>query len=140
MVEWKVWILLGLGLCIAELVVFPAQFLLFALGVAALLAGVAGIFGLALPGQLLVFAASAAVLLPLFVFAWRRRMPVHVATPGEAGLAPQPADVVSVEPLAIRLKGDRFPAESLRGEAYQPGERVYVHGFRGITAQISRHP
>jgi membrane protein implicated in regulation of membrane protease activity len=139
MEHWKVWILAGLILGVAELLLIPAQFLLLALGVSAFLTGVlTWLFSMNSYWQLGSFALISAALVPLFVFRWRRRMPAFGSTAGEAALTPQEAEVVSAAPLTIKLKGDHFPAECAAGQSFEPGEKVLVRGFSGITAQIDK--
>lgn len=139
MSDWQVWVLLAIALALAEIFLIPAQFVLLALGVAALaVGGVVVLFDPSLSAQLAIFAVVAIVLVPLFVRRWRQRHIVRYAgTAGESGHVPMQAKVVSTEPLAISLKGDRFPASA--DPAFKPsiGEAVRVHGFDGITARIA---
>jgi membrane protein implicated in regulation of membrane protease activity len=139
---WKLWIIFGLVLAVAELMLVPAQFLLIALGVCAVLVGVLT-WGadLGYSAQLTWFAALSVVLVPLFVFQWRRRAPVRYAgTAGETPTAPQEAEVVGTAPLTVKLQGDRFPARVTDGSEFQVGDTVQVRGFSGITALVSRKP
>ncbi|MGY6629934.1 MAG: NfeD family protein [Wenzhouxiangella sp.] len=140
MAAWKLWIVAGLVLAVAELMILPAQFLLVALGICAILVGfIAWGFDLTFAAQLAWFAGLAILLVPLFVFIWRRKAPIRYAgTAGESGHAPQRGEVVKTHPLTIRLRGDQFPASGPAGLVFQPGETVRVHGFDGITAQIEK--
>lgn len=140
MAAWKLWIILGLILAVAELLVLPAQFLLVALGICAILVGVL-VWGtdMSYPTQLAWFAGLAIVLVPVFVYVWRRKAPVRYAgTAGESPHAPQRAEVIKVEPLTVRLRGDSFPAQAAEGVQFEIGEGVTVNGFSGITAQIEK--
>jgi membrane protein implicated in regulation of membrane protease activity len=142
MAAWKLWILFGLFLAVAELLLVPAQFLLIALGVCALLVGMLT-WGadLSYSGQLAWFAVLSIVLVPVFVYQWRRRAPVRYAgTAGETQTAPQLAEVIASDPLTVRLRGDRFPAKATDGSQFQIGDEVRVHGFSGITALVTRKP
>jgi membrane protein implicated in regulation of membrane protease activity len=142
MAVWKLWILFGLVLAVAELLLVPAQFLLIALGVCAVLVGVLT-WGtdMGYSAQLAWYAGFSVVLVPLFVYLWRRRAPVRYAgTAGETQTAPQPAEVVLSDPLTVKLRGDRFPAKATDGSEFQVGEEVQVHGFSGITALVTRKP
>ncbi len=138
---WKLWIIFGLVLAIAELLVLPAQFLLVALGICALLVGVlAWGTDIGTQAQMAWFAVLAVVLVPLFVVIWRRKSTVRYAgTAGETPHAPQTATVVSLDPFAVKLNGDRFPAETDQEAPFFLGQRVQVHRFAGITAFV-RHP
>jgi len=138
---WKLWIIFGLVLAVAELLVLPAQFLLVALAICALVVGVLT-WGtdLGAQAQMAWFAGLAVVLVPVFVVVWRRKAVVRYAgTAGETPHAPQTATVVSLDPLAVKLNGDRFPAETDQDEPFVIGQRVQVHRFAGITAFV-RHP
>lgn len=140
MAAWKLWFLIGLGLGIVELLV-PAKFLLVALGVCAVLVGiVTWSMDLGTTAQFVWFAVLAAALIPLFIYLWRRRAPVrYPGTAGEVASAPQWGEVISTDPLTIKLRGDRYPARLLHGTAPAPGDEIRVEGFDGITALISKH-
>lgn len=140
MAAWKLWIIFGLVLAIAELLLVPTQFLLVALGVCAILVGfMAWGFDLSWTAQLAWFAGLAIVLVPVFVMVWRRKAPIRYAgTAGESQSAPQPAEVIRADPLTIKLRGDEFPAEAADGLVFTAGEKVTVRGFSGITAQIEK--
>lgn len=135
---WKIWIALGLFLSILELLLVPAQFLLVALGVCALLVGVlAWTLDLGLQAQLFWFAGLSVILVPVFVFAWRRSMPARYrGTAAETSATPQIGQVVSTDPLKVKLFGDTYPAESIDGTSFEPGDPVSIEGFSGITARI----
>jgi membrane protein implicated in regulation of membrane protease activity len=140
MAAWKLWIVFGIILAVAELLVLPAQFLLVALGVCALLVGVLT-WGadLGYQAQLAWFAGLAVLLVPTFVYVWRQKAPVRYAgTAGETPNAPQLAEVMSLEPLAIRLRGDRFPARITDQATLAVGDQVLVERFDGITAQVRK--
>ncbi len=137
---WKLWIIAGVLLAIAELLAIPAQFLLVALGICAILVGILT-WGtdMGQATQLAWFAGLAIVLVPLFVSIWRRKAPIRYAgTAGETGMAPQAARVVGTDPLTIELRGDRFPARTAEADGFQVGEEVMVTGFSGITAEVRK--
>lgn len=141
MAAWKLWIVLGLVLAVAELMILPAQFLLVALGVCAILVGfLAWGFDLTATAQFAWFAGLAILLVPLFVMIWRRKAPIHyTGTAGESGHAPQLAAVASISPLTIRLRGDQFPARGPDNTPFELDEQVRVVGFDGITARIEKN-
>ncbi|TVQ40992.1 MAG: hypothetical protein EA370_02850 [Wenzhouxiangella sp.] len=137
---WKLWIIAGIVLAIAELLLIPAQFLLVALGLCAMLVGILT-WGadLGQAAQLGWFAGLSIVLVPLFVTIWRRKAPVrYPGTAGESGTAPQSARIVNLDPLTIALRGDRFPAKGPGDCAFEIGEEVMVTGFSGITAEVRK--
>jgi membrane protein implicated in regulation of membrane protease activity len=137
---WKLWMIAGVVLAILEILVLPAQFLLVALGLCAVLVGVlAWSTDIGTMAQLAWFGALAVVLVPGFVVTWRRKMPVrYPGTAAEVGQAPQVAEVIETDPLTVRLLGDRFPARAAGDEHFEIGEQVCVVRFSGITATITR--
>lgn len=142
MAAWKLWILLGLVLAVSEIVIVPAQFVLVALGVCAIIVGlVVATTGIGLGAQLGLYSALAILLIPVFVRLWRRRTPVRYSgTAGESNLASQVGVVLTTEPLRIRLNSDQFPARNTDGQPLHVGDEVLVEGFNGITANIRKHP
>lgn len=138
---WKLWMIAGVVLAIVEILVVPAQFLLVALGLCALIVGLlAWSTDIGTLAQLAWFGALALVLVPGFVVTWRRRMPIrYPGTAAEVGQAPQLAEVIETSPLTIRLLGDRFPARSEGNETFKIGEQVCVVRFSGITATITKN-
>jgi membrane protein implicated in regulation of membrane protease activity len=137
---WKLWIFAGVVLAILEILVLPAQFLLVALGLCAVIVGLlAWGTDIGTMAQLAWFGALALVLVPGFVVTWRRRMPIrYPGTAAEVGQAPQVAEVIETSPLTIRLLGDRFPARAEGDERFEIGEQVSVVRFSGITATITK--
>jgi membrane protein implicated in regulation of membrane protease activity len=140
MAVWQLWILFGLLLAISEILIVPAQFVLVALGVCALIVGAVVAFTDIGPGlQLGLYAGLAIALIPVFVKIWRRRSTSRYSgTAGEASLGGQVGIVESLEPLRIRLHSDRFPAHNLDATPLAVGDRVQVHGFSGITASVRK--
>jgi membrane protein implicated in regulation of membrane protease activity len=138
---WKLWMIAGVVLAILEILVLPAQFLLVALGLCAVIVGVlAWSTDIGTIAQLAWFGALALVLVPGFVVTCRRKMPVRYhGTAAEVGQAPQVAEVVGTDPLTIRLLGDRFPARPEGDEHFEIGEQVCVVRFSGITATITKN-
>ncbi|HRQ63586.1 MAG TPA: NfeD family protein [Xanthomonadaceae bacterium] len=140
MAVWKLWVIVGLVLAVAELLLVPAQFLLIALGVCAAVVGVLT-WGTDMghAAQLAWFAGLSVVLVPVFVHLWRRRVQVrYEGAAGETSITPQAAEVIGIAPLTVKLRGDRFPARATDGSNFEVGEEVQVHGFSGITALVAR--
>ena len=138
---WQIWLLIGLLLAAAELL--GASFILVALGVTALVVAVATAMypEMGIAAQLLLFALAGVVLVPGFVYQFRRwhRSPASPIA-GQGG--PDPGPVVTVEAgrerVGVRLHGDFFPAEASDGQPLRPGERVRIDHFEGITARVHR--
>lgn len=137
---WHLWLILGMVLIIAE--VIGTEFILLALGAAALVTGaITGAFDLGLDAQLLTSAVAAAVLVPLFIRLYRRRFK---ATGTRAviseGLFQDTELLIEAygERTGIRIQGDFFPAASTEGDPLQAGELVRVLELRGLTAIVER--
>lgn len=138
--SWHLWLMLGMVLIIAE--VIGTEFILLALGAAALLTGaITGMFDLGLNAQLVTIAVSAAVLLPIFIRFYRRRFK---ATGTRAviseGLYRDTELLIENygERTGIRIQGDFFPAKSTEGDPLKAGELVRVLELNGLTAIVER--
>ena len=138
--SWHLWLILGMALIIAE--VIGTEFILLALGAAALVTGgITGVFDLGLNAQLISCAVAAAVLVPLFIRFYRRRFR---ATGTRAviseGLYRDTELVIENygERTGIRIQGDFFPARSTEGDPLKAGELVRVLELRGLTAVVER--
>jgi inner membrane protein len=135
-----VWAIAGLLLMAAE-AVMPGFFIIFAgaggLVTAALTALLPGLAARP-PAQLLVWAASSAVMLALLRRALRLRFGGRDAAEDSVG-----ARAVVVEPIApgspgrIRLAGTTWRAESY-DETFAAGEVVDVLAREGLTCYVSR--
>ena len=137
---WHLWLILGLALVIAE--VIGTEFILLALGVSALLTGLAtAVFGLGLNAQLITAAAAAILFTPAFFRFYRRRFK---ATGAKAviseGLYRDSEHVIEEYGgrAGLRIQGDFFPARSTEGDPLKPGELVRVLEMNGLTAIVER--
>lgn len=144
MVEPLLWIILGVGLLVAE--IFTTTLFLLMFGVAALAtAGVAAL-GAPVAVQVLVFAVVSA----LSVAAVRPVIRRHRRSALESGEtafgveAIEGSDALVLEQVdanhgVIRIDGEIWTARSYDGtQVFQPGERVRVIEVKGVTAMVWR--
>lgn len=136
---WQIWVLAGLLLALAEL--FGAQFVMVALGAAALVVGavVALWPGLSLNGQLALFAVLAAAFIPALIVLYRRTRTRRAAgLVGESGAYLDRRFTVIRRDgrLGIVVDGDFYPASLSDDRPPPEGAAVRIEGFRGITALV----
>lgn len=145
---WVVWLLAGLGLILADLVVAGGTSgVLLLLGLMAL-AGMAGaLLGLELAGQLAVAGVTGLLLLPLVLWFMRRMSGARSGTARRDTRVGGETYVVERwgDRLGIRVLGDFFPirlvnpeGESAPERPLAEGEPVRVLRFSGITAEVCR--
>jgi membrane protein implicated in regulation of membrane protease activity len=135
---WHLWVLVGLGLAIAELL--GAQFVLFALGVSCLAGAAAAAWtDWGLQGQLTVTLVAAAAITPLFVTLMRR---LHTKRQGPLDTGWERGREAVTERYAgrigVRLNGDFYPARLADGSPPPAGVLVRVERIEGNTARIAR--
>ena len=137
---WWGWIVMGLGLLLAELAT-PGGFYLFFFGISALLIGVLNVLGLTWPGwvQWLVFTALALITLKLFrkPLLHRFREPDSKTVDslvGEAAVA-----MAEIAPGAIgkaELRGCSWNARNVGERPIPKGQRCPVERVDGLTIEI----
>lgn len=137
---WWIWIILGALLLAAEVVV-TADFYLVFFGLAALVLGLAGVFGVPLPAwvQFLLFAALAVSGLVLYRGRLKRRLqtadremgPELVGERGTARDAIAPGGRGRVE-----LRGSAWDAHNDGAVAIAAGARCVVSGVEGLTLRV----
>ena len=132
------WMVAGLGLCAAEMLV-PGVFLL-PIGAAALLAGGAtALLALGGTAQVVVFVALMAALVA--IAAWRTRRPQpDVLNAPAAGLVGAVCRAVQFEGGEGRVSlGDgMWPARLASGDAPAPGSLLRVVGLDGTTLLVAQ--
>jgi len=134
---WQIWLLAGLLLALSELL--GAQFVLLALGAAAILTGVlSAAFDMTLNLQLVSFAAISAVTVPLGIRWYRKvsraKWPGLIGEGGEIGAR---ARVVRENGrIGVRLQGHFFPARLADGGEPPETSEVEIAGMSGITAIV----
>jgi inner membrane protein len=137
---WWIWIILGALLLAAEAIV-TADFYLVFFGLAALVLGLLGVFGLTLPGwvQFLLFAAIAVVGLVFFRRRLKQRLQIGETEPGPDLIG---ACGVARAPIAVGARG----RIDLRGAAWDArndgtteipaGGRCLVERVDGLTLHV----
>ncbi|ABI55900.1 NfeD family protein [Alkalilimnicola ehrlichii MLHE-1] len=145
---WVIWLVAGLALILADLLLAGGTSgVLLLLGLTALAGMAAALLGLGLTGQLAVAGVAGLLLLPVVLWFMRRM------SGGRSGTARRDTRVGGEtyvverwgERLGIRVLGDFFPVRLVDpgdGPAgdrpLAPGERVRVLRFSGITAEVCR--
>ncbi|MDT8398460.1 MAG: NfeD family protein [Pseudomonadales bacterium] len=137
---WHVWLILGMALVIAE--VIGTEFILLALGAAALVTGLlTALFQLALNGQFIAAATVAVLFVPAFFRFYRRRFKA-TGTQAVIGEGLYRDTELIIEEYGgrsgIRIQGDFFPAKSTEGDPLRSGELVRVLEMHGLTAVVER--
>lgn len=139
MQPWHMWAIVAMVLMMMELL--GAHFILLGLGLAALVMAVVMMIwpALAFTDQLLIFTASAAVIVPAIIVVFRRYYPEGgvsvVNEPGDKAAGPH----VVLERdgrIGIEIYGDFYPARFSTGLEPEPGDQVIVTEFRGIVAMV----
>lgn len=135
--HWQIWLLIGLLLALSELM--GGQFVLLALGVAAALTGAASAaLDLTFNMQLVVFAVTSAVTVPLGIRWYRAasgsKRPGLIGEGGEIGMRAR----VTVENgrIGVKLQGHFFPARLADGAMPVEDSEVEVTGMSGITVTV----
>lgn len=136
---WVYWVIGALVLAIAE--VIGAELVLLALGISCIGgAAVAYYTDAGVGGQLIGFAGTAIIVVPLLV-GWLRHKfaaPGDYGTTGTGGERGARVIVESVDGKPyVRYRGDQFPIACEEGEP-GIGETVEILGFSGITARVRR--
>src|SRR5690554_6043342 len=137
---WHLWIILGIALVIAE--VIGTEFILLALGIAALMTGlVTAAFDLGLDAQLVMAAVAAALCVPAFIRFYRRRFKATGAKMVMSEGLFHDTELMIEEyggRAGIRIQGDFYPARSTEGDPLRQGELVRVLEMNGLTAVVER--
>lgn len=140
---WIFWTILGVLLIVAE--VFTAGFVLFWFGIAALAAAFAGLIGLSVPFQFLIFTIVSVVLTALsrtiFVkyFAHPEELKSGVdSLPGQIGTVVS-ASKGALKSGEVKVYGTVWTAYPAEGEeALTEGERVEVIRVQGASVYVRR--
>ena len=141
---WVVWVVVGVVLLVAEATTTALVQGYF--GVAALLAGVLALLGLAVAVQLIAFGVLAVGALVLTRPALRRSMTRGSglrtgvdAMQGKIGVVTVP--IAELEPGQVKLGGETWTARSFYdGESLPIGSRVEVVKVEGVTALVIAAP
>lgn len=141
---WILWIILGVGLIIAE--IFTFGFVLFWFGVGAMAAAFIGFLGLGIFWQFLTFAlvSTALTVMSRTIFAKylphdeeRIKMGVD-ALPGQIGTVTAPSKGALNE-AAVKVYGSTWTAFPFDGEAsFEEGEKVEVVRVQGASIYVRK--
>lgn len=140
MAVWQIWLLLAIVLAALELT--GAHFIMLALAASALVVALVTLVGVpSLTAQVLIFMGAALVLTPGFVIWYRRHFQGRQSLTGVAGESGYRERTAVVEKrderVGVALEGNWFPVRLDNGNAPEPGERVRVIRFEGITAIVA---
>lgn len=139
MTHWQIWLSLALVFVVADIALAGgASGVLLVLALAALGAMAAALMGVDLTGQLFAAALTGALATPLVIWVLRRvawRSGSEART--DLRVAGRTFEVVQQrERVGIRVQGDFLPARYASGKPAQPGDRVKVLRYEGITAVV----
>ncbi|MCC4264725.1 NfeD family protein [Oceanimonas baumannii] len=136
MLAWHFWLIAALVLLLAELL--GTGFFAFAMGLAALVAMTAALFGVGATGQWFAFALAAGVLAPLLKKVFRQLAPSR----RQSGLAGESRHQTGklvrhhTGELRLKLEGDLFMVRAQSDLELKEGEEVEIVRFDGITAIV----
>jgi len=131
---WHFWLIAAIILMIVELL--GTGFYAMAIGIAALFGMLAALIGLPVSAQWFAFAGAAAVLAPLLKFLFSKISPSQrrSALAGEEHMLSGKIYLNSQGNLRVNVEGDSYPVKSLSARELQPGEKISIIRFDGITA------
>ena len=142
---WILWLILGVGLIVAE--IFTLGFVLFWFGLGAFAAAIAGYFGAPLGVQFLIFALSSVVLTVMsrtifanyFAHGEGDRVKMGVENlPGKIGTV-MTASSGAMQEAAVKVFGSIWTAFPVEGESpLIEGEKVEVVELRGSSLFVKR--
>jgi len=141
---WWIWIILGTMLLAAE-VILTADFYLVFFGLAAIVLGLLGVLGLALPdwAQFLLFAVLAVVGLVIYRGRWKRRLlkadrEMSPELVGEAGVAQD--SIAAGARGRVTLRGATWDARNDGPGDITSGKRCVVLRVEGLTLHVRAEP
>jgi membrane protein implicated in regulation of membrane protease activity len=142
---WILWLILAVGLMIAE--IFTLGFFLFWFGVGALAAAVVGFLGLGLGWQFMAFAVVSIALTAMSRTIFAKYLPHGEGEMMKTGVDSFPGKVGTVtiaskgalNEAAVRVLGSTWTAYPLPGEgSLVEGEKVEVVEVRGSSIYVKR--
>jgi len=142
---WVLWLILGIGLIIAE--IFTLGFVLFWFGVGALAAALVGYLGLGLGWQFLVFAVVSTILTVMSRTIFLHYLPGGETNLIKTGVDSLPGQIGTVTDAsqgalregAVKVFGSVWTAFPIDGEAeLTAGEKVEVVEVRGSSIYVRK--
>ena len=144
-IAWILWLVLGVGLIIAE--IFTLGFVLFWFGLGALAAAVVGYVGLGFGWQFLAFAIVSIALTAMSRTIFARYLPHGDANSVKSGVDSLPGKIGTVTAAskgslnegAVKVFGSIWTAYPLEGETgLIEGEKVEVVEIKGSSIYVRR--
>lgn len=142
--DWWVWAIAGAMLLCAELAFIDAQFYLVFIGFSAIVVGVEGMLGPALPdwGQWALFGALAIVSVTTFrrmIYERLRREAPDPVQPGPAGDSlTLPTRLAPGDSCQVEYRGSHWTVTNTATQAIEAGGRARIDSVRGLTLIV--HP
>jgi membrane protein implicated in regulation of membrane protease activity len=138
------WLILGVGLIIAE--IFTLGFVLFWFGIGALAAALSGFFGAGLGLQFLIFAIVSIALTAMSRTIFARYLPTNEAEAIRTGVDSLPGKVGTVTTAskgalnegAVKVYGSTWTAYPVDEIALTEGEKVEVVEVKGSSIYVRR--
>src|SRR5437867_7629877 len=143
-IAWILWLILGVGLMIAE--IFTLGFVLFWFGIGALAAAFAGYLGFGIGVQFLMFAIVSIALTAMSRTIFARYLPhsdadsirtAVDALPGKVGTVTT-ASKGALNEGAVKVYGSTWTAYPIDDESLIEGEKVEVVEVRGSSIYVRR--
>jgi len=144
-IAWILWLVLGVGLIIAE--IFTLGFVLFWFGIGALAAAIVGFLGLGLGWQFAAFAFVSITLTAMSRTIFARYLPHNEGTAMKSGIDSLPGKIGTVSTgskgalneAAVKVFGSTWTAFPVDGEAIlKEGEKVEVVEVKGSSIYVRR--
>ncbi len=144
-IAWILWLVLGIGLIIAE--IFTLGFVLFWFGIGALAASIAAFSGLGSAWQFAVFAIVSIALTAMSRTIFARYLPHGDTNAMKSGVDSLPGKIGTVSAAsngalneaAVKVFGSTWTAFPIDGEAaLTAGEKVEVVEVRGSSLYVRR--
>jgi len=146
-VAWILWLVIGVGLIIAE--IFTLGFVLFWFGIGALAAAIVGFLGLGLGWQFGAFAFVSIALTAMSRTIFARYLPHNEGNAMKSGMDSLPGKIGTVSTAskgalneaAVKVFGSTWTAFPVDGETeLSEGEKVEVVEIKGSSIYVRRVP
>lgn len=144
-IAWILWLVLGVGLIIAE--VFTLGFVLFWFGIGAIAAALVGYLGVGVGGQFLVFAVVSIALTAMSRTIFAKYLPHNDSSAMKMGMDALPGQIGTVaagskgalQEAAVKVYGSTWTAFPEDGEAdLVEGEKVEVVRVKGSSIFVRK--
>ncbi|MEO8648697.1 MAG: NfeD family protein [Acidobacteriota bacterium] len=142
---WILWLILGVGLIIAE--IFTLGFVLFWFGIGAVAAALAGLLGIGFVGQFIVFAVVSVALTAMSRTIFAKYLPHQGSDELKMGVDSMPGQIGTVTTAskgalregAVKVYGSTWTAFPIDGQTELiEGEKVEVVSVKGSSIFVRR--